>query len=212
MGHPRDDIRILTITGMAAGFTVLFGAPLGSALFALEILHRRGLQYYEALLPGRHRLAVWLRRLRRPQRLGVGPVWHFPPVGDTARRRLRHGRRRSASLGAVGAALFTLPRGASGGVLGLVPRRPLRPRWPGPGPARLWSPVRADLRRAAARRPARLRLAAGALAVAVLAKLLGTTVTLASGWKGGFIIPLFFMGAASASSRTSRRRASTSRC
>ena len=39
-------------------------------------------------------------------------------------------------------------------------------------------------------------LAAGALAVAVMAKLLGTTVTLASGWKGGFIIPLFFMGAA----------------
>ncbi len=40
-----------------------------------------------------------------------------------------------------------------------------------------------------------VRLAAGALAVAVLAKLAGTTVTLASGWKGGFIIPLFFMGA-----------------
>jgi H+/Cl- antiporter ClcA len=32
--------------------------------------------------------------------------------------------------------------------------------------------------------------------VAVLAKLAGTTVTLAAGWKGGFIIPLFFMGAA----------------
>src|SRR5581483_6818610 len=31
----RDDLRILTITGMAAGFTVLFGAPLGSAIFAL---------------------------------------------------------------------------------------------------------------------------------------------------------------------------------
>ena len=44
-------VRILTITGMAAGFTVLFGAPLGSAVFALEILHRRGLEYYEALMP-----------------------------------------------------------------------------------------------------------------------------------------------------------------
>ena len=50
-GHSTTDVRVLTITGMAAGFTVLFGAPLGSALFALEILHRRGLQYYEALLP-----------------------------------------------------------------------------------------------------------------------------------------------------------------
>ena len=43
--------RVLTIAGMAAGFTVLFGAPLGSAIFALEMLHRKGLQYYEALLP-----------------------------------------------------------------------------------------------------------------------------------------------------------------
>ncbi len=51
LGRSPVDVRILTITGMAAGFTVLFGAPLGSAIFALEILHRRGLQYYEALLP-----------------------------------------------------------------------------------------------------------------------------------------------------------------
>ena len=40
------------------------------------------------------------------------------------------------------------------------------------------------------------KLAVSGLAVAIFAKLLGTTVTLASGWKGGFIIPLFFMGAA----------------
>ncbi|MBV8161997.1 MAG: chloride channel protein, partial [Acidimicrobiia bacterium] len=46
----RDEIRVLTITGMAAGFTVLFGAPLGSAIFALEILHRWGMEYYEALM------------------------------------------------------------------------------------------------------------------------------------------------------------------
>ncbi|MGN6693985.1 MAG: chloride channel protein, partial [Aquihabitans sp.] len=50
-GLTRADRRIIAITGMAAGFTVLFAAPLGSAVFALEILHRRGLEYYEALLP-----------------------------------------------------------------------------------------------------------------------------------------------------------------
>ena len=32
------------------------------------------------------------------------------------------------------------------------------------------------------------------LLLAVLAKLLGSSVTLSSGWKGGFIIPLFFIG------------------
>jgi H+/Cl- antiporter ClcA len=45
------ETRCVTIAGMAAAFTVLFGAPLGSALFALEILHRRGMQYHEALMP-----------------------------------------------------------------------------------------------------------------------------------------------------------------
>jgi H+/Cl- antiporter ClcA len=34
--------------------------------------------------------------------------------------------------------------------------------------------------------------------VALLAKLAGTTLTLSSGWRGGFIIPLFFMGVAAA--------------
>ena len=39
------------------------------------------------------------------------------------------------------------------------------------------------------------RLAASALVVAFLAKLFGASVTVSSGWPGGFIIPLFFMGA-----------------
>src|SRR5213080_3726356 len=75
------DIRVVTITGMAAGFTVLFGAPLGSAIFALEILHRRGLEYYEALLPAvigsLSGYAVYVGLTH----VGLQPVWHFPAVG-----------------------------------------------------------------------------------------------------------------------------------
>src|SRR3546814_18886319 len=41
--------RVLAICGMASAFAVLFGAPLGSAIFALELLHRRGPEYYEEL-------------------------------------------------------------------------------------------------------------------------------------------------------------------
>src|SRR5699024_8248109 len=44
LGLARRERRIVSISGMAAGFTVLFGAPLGSTMFALEILHRRGLE------------------------------------------------------------------------------------------------------------------------------------------------------------------------
>ena len=41
-GLTENETRILTITGMAAGFTVLFAAPLGASVFALELLHRKG--------------------------------------------------------------------------------------------------------------------------------------------------------------------------
>ena len=72
------ELRILTITGMAAGFTVLFGAPLGSAIFALEILHRRGLQYYEALLPSAIGALSGYAVYTVVRDQGLDPIWHFP--------------------------------------------------------------------------------------------------------------------------------------
>jgi H+/Cl- antiporter ClcA len=51
LGASTAELRVLTVTGLASGLTVLFGAPLGAAIFGLEILHRKGLEYYEALLP-----------------------------------------------------------------------------------------------------------------------------------------------------------------
>src|SRR5947209_594021 len=78
----REETRVLTITGMAAGFTVLFGAPLGSAIFALEILHRRGLEYYEALLPAViGSLAGYVVYLGVTA-TGIEPVWRFPAIGE----------------------------------------------------------------------------------------------------------------------------------
>src|SRR3954452_5850056 len=50
-GLTAPAVRVVTITGMAGRFPLLFGAPPGPAVFPLEILHRRGLEYYEALMP-----------------------------------------------------------------------------------------------------------------------------------------------------------------
>jgi H+/Cl- antiporter ClcA len=46
-----EKIRIFTFCGMATALGAFFGSPIGGALFALEIPHRKGLEYYEALVP-----------------------------------------------------------------------------------------------------------------------------------------------------------------
>src|ERR1051326_1946955 len=72
------DSRWLTIAGMACGFAVLFGAPLGSAIFALEILHRRGLEYYEALMPAGIGALTGYGLYILLNRVGFQTVWRFP--------------------------------------------------------------------------------------------------------------------------------------
>ena len=41
----------VTMCGMGAGLAAFFGEPVGGALFACEVLHRYGLEYYEAVVP-----------------------------------------------------------------------------------------------------------------------------------------------------------------
>ena len=192
----RSDTRILTITGMAAGFTVLFAAPLGSAIFALEILHRRGLEYYEALLPAvigsLSGFVVYLALTN----LGLQPIWRFPAAAPL------HGVDMlwAVAAGAGGAAISVAFTYLSTGLLWAFRRlHPmLRPVLGGTalGALAFWSPYALTFGEAQVN-PLLVRHAlVSVFVVAVLAKLLGTSVTLASGWRGGFIIPMFFIGVA----------------
>ena len=192
----REDVRILTITGMAAGFTVLFGAPLGAALFALEILHRRGLQYYEAIMPAVIGSLAGFAVAAVALRIGLEPVWTFPSVGEVATTDLVW----AAALGvagALGARAFVTLAGLGRSAMDRLPA------WARPvlGGALLavlgWlSPYALTFGEAQIGDLVVGRLTIGALAVAAAAKLAGTLTTLVSGWKGGFIIPLFFLGVA----------------
>lgn len=188
--------RVLTIAGVAAGFTVLFGAPLGAAIFALELLHRRGLQYYEALLPAVLGSLAGYAVYVGATRVGLHPFFHLSaPVAL-----------RSVDL------LWALAAGVGGAVVAVaftylstglrIGARRLRPEL---------RPVVGGLLLAALGLFSTYSLTFGEVqvnqildhhggtvaffALAAFAKLLGTSVTLSAEWRGGFIIPLFFMGA-----------------
>ena len=188
-------VRTVTITGMAAGFTVLFGAPLGAALFALEILHRRGLEYYEALMPAVVGSLVGYAVYLGITGVGLESVWRLPAVGHVHGGDLAW----AVACGAVGAAVayaFTYLNQTLRYGLRRLPVA-ARPVLGGLVLAFLaWmSPYALTFGEAQLGHVATARLAVGTLALAALAKLLASSVTLSSGWKGGFIIPLFFMGA-----------------
>lgn len=75
-----DNMRVLTVTGMAAGLTVLFAAPLGAAVFALELLHRKGLEYYEAVVPACVGSMASYGVYTLVTGHGLEPVWPFPDL------------------------------------------------------------------------------------------------------------------------------------
>ena len=191
------EMRCVTIAGMASAFTVLFGAPLGSALFALEILHRRGMQYHEALLPSiigslsGYSVYVVLTET------GLAPVWHIPSVGALRASDLLWATG-AGIVGAVIAVVFTYLTLGLRRIFGLLPSK-VAPVVGGlvlAGLA-LWSPYALTFGEAQTAHVLQFGagISAAVLAVAVCAKMLGTSVTVSSGWPGGFIIPLFFIGA-----------------
>ncbi|HCF26315.1 MAG TPA: chloride channel protein, partial [Cyanobacteria bacterium UBA11049] len=193
-----ENLRSLSIAGMAAGFTALFGAPLGGAIFALEILHHEYvLEYYEAILPAVVASCASYLVFAAITQLGIAPTWHFPQyhldqISDFALAML---------YGVIGAvvgwffiwlfracdSLFARVPGPvylrttlAGLVLGsLAVLFPLTRYF---GHEELDLVVRGDF------------TAISLLALAI-AKMAAISFTVAGGWRGGFIIPLFFTGA-----------------
>ncbi len=193
-GFSVERRRIVAITGMAAGFTVLFAAPLGSAVFALEILHRRGLEYHEALLPAAAGALCGTAVSTLLTGTGLDPLWHLPhplAVGpaDLGWALL------AGVLGALAAGAFTALTVAA---RALARRLPARSR-PVAGALALAalaaaSPYALTNGELQIDHLATVQVAVATLVVAAGAKLVAGAVAMATGWQGGFIIPLFFVG------------------
>lgn len=200
-------IRTFTFCGMGAALGAFFGAPLGGAIFALEIPHRRGIEYYEALLPAIvAAVAAFLvfRSIVGYEHL----LFHFTDDQPLLLSHIFY----SILFGAIGAgvamifaALFALIGRITkplehhpvllatlgGLMIGLLAQ--LSPK------SLFWGEFQID---SLIHSPAGLLnahrewVAVGLLMLLALVKSLAVGATLHSGFRGGFIFPLLFIGAA----------------
>ncbi|MBD1806516.1 chloride channel protein [Microcoleus sp. FACHB-SPT15] len=192
--------RVLTFCGMSAALGAFFGAPLGGALFALEIPHRRGLEYYEAIIPAVLAAILSFFVFRFNTGLTIGGMYHFAAIPPLSLTNLVQG----AVLGAVGALiavifivlfrvvgqlseylehrriLLATLGGLSIGLIALV------------FPQTLFfgeKEIQTIVQTGSTFGMTMLLMIAGA-------KMLAVCCTLHSGFRGGFIFPLFYIGAA----------------
>lgn len=194
-----EELRSLSIAGMASGFTALFGAPLGGSLFALEILHHKhAVEYYKAIIPAFVASCFSYIIFALIIHLGLGPIWDLPSYEMQDKFDFLY-----AVLFGIAATFFgwififctrylkiffqklTLPiyyKTFIGGILlGIIAYYVPLTRYFGHHTINdlLLGKFNMDF-----------------LWAVLFLKILAIAITVTSGWRGGFIIPLFFVGAA----------------
>ncbi len=194
-----EELRTFTIAGMAAGFTALFGAPLGGSLFASEILHHRhAVEYYEAIIPALVASCFSYLIFAIIVHLGLGPIWHLPTYEYSGIFDFAHAALFAVVAAAAGWAFIYCVRvlksafefrsipiyiktSIGGTLLGLIAFYLPITRYFGHHQINDLLAGHHSLQ----------------LLFAILGfKILAIAVTVSSGWRGGFIIPLFFVGTA----------------
>lgn len=193
-----EELRSMSIAGMASGFTAMFGAPLGGSLFSLEILHHKhAVEYYKALIPALVASSFSYVVFALIIHLGFGTLWELPTYEYSGAFDFGLPLLFALSAAAVGwlfiyctkffKYLFNkrpLPiyiKTLIGGILlGIISYYlPI---------TRYFSHYKI------------IELLAGDftlyfLILILIFKILAISITVTSGWRGGFIIPLFFVGA-----------------
>ncbi|MBB5350602.1 H+/Cl- antiporter ClcA [Haloferula luteola] len=195
-------LRILLMAGVAAGFGSVFGTPIAGAVFALEVLVIGRMQY-DALVPCflASLVADWTCRS-----WGVGHAHYFVAVTGPEPHLLLIGKvlLSAVAFGLTGALFAWLMHRLGKWLTQLIPRPEWRPAVGGLVVIVLFflagTPDYLGLG-VLGNRPEAITLpaffsSAEIPASAWLWKLAFTAVTLAAGFKGGEITPLFFIGAA----------------
>ncbi len=192
--------RVLTFCGMSAALGAFFGAPLGGAIFALEIPHRRGLEYYEALIPAVLSAILSFAVFKFNTGLTIGGIYHFTAIPKLELWNLVQG----ALLGAAGAlvaVIFVVVFRSIGYLSEYIAHRQILLSTLGGlsiGLIALAFPQTLFFGEKEIQTIVETGSTFGMtmlLAIA-LAKMLAISCTLHSGFRGGFIFPLFYIGAA----------------
>ena len=193
-----EDLRSMSIAGMASGFTAMFGAPLGGSLFSLEILHHRhAVEYYKAIIPALVASCFSYIVFAVIIHMGLGAIWdlsayEYSDIFDFVYAVL------FAGLGAFTGWCFIY---CTKFFKILFEKRPI--------PIYLKTAIGGLLLGIIAYYFPLTRyfghfeigeLLAGSFPIHLLFlllifKLIAISITVTSGWRGGFIIPLFFVGA-----------------
>lgn len=193
-----EELRSLSIAGMASGFTALFGAPLGGSLFALEILHHKhAVEYYKAIIPAFVASCFSYVIFALIVHLGLGPIWDIPTyeVGnlfDFAQAVLLAMAATCAGWLFIYVTRF-LKKGfgklkspiyvktcIGGVILGVIS---------------YFFPITRYFGHHQINELLSVNFPLSAFVAIMIFKILAIAVTVTSGWRGGFIIPLFFVGA-----------------
>jgi H+/Cl- antiporter ClcA len=193
-----EALRTLSIAGMAAGFTVLFGAPLGGTFFALEILHHQHVVFYaEAILPAVVASCAAYTIFVAITQLGIGPIWHFPQyhvssLFDFAEAVIY------GVVGVIAGWLFMAIFRGCERLLELLPK-PIYWKTTVAGLGLSCLAILFPLTRFFGEHQLETIIEGSFpisfLIVLAIAKMLAISVTVTGGWRGGIIIPLFFTGA-----------------
>ncbi len=193
-----EDLRSMSIAGMASGFTALFGAPLGGSLFSLEILHHEhAVEYYKAIMPAFVASCFSYVIFALIIHLGIGPIWDLPSYQMLDKFDFIYAvlfaviatfvgwmfiyctKFFKSAFGKLKAPIYikTLIGGIALGVI--VFYLPITRYF---GHHEISELLIQDF-------PLKLLFAI------LICKIIAISITVTSGWRGGFIIPLFFSGA-----------------
>lgn len=193
-----EELRSLSIAGMASGFTTLFGAPLGGSLFSLEILHHKhALQYYKAIIPALVASCFSYVVFALIIQLGLGPLWNlssyeysgvfdfgfailFGIVGTAVGWGFIFCTKFFKSVFDHRPAPIYIKTLIGGVLLGIIS---------------YYFPVTRYFSHFEINELLNGGYTLHLLAGILIFKILAISITVTSGWRGGFIIPLFFVGA-----------------